>query len=143
MKTAHFLALAVRGFGITFRGCSGRSTRSCRQEDAANREATALSLSFTPRQREVYWLFWSAYNLRIDAGRFRELFGRELDEVFGHELRIGRRLGYLRKDGKSYELTRRGAYLFHLLEQRYTLQYIDKTWRTAGRTPWPDEVVLY
>ncbi len=106
-------------------------------------EATALSLRFASRQREVYWLFWSVYNLRIDAVAFRELFDRDLDEMFGWELWIGCRLGYLRKNEECYELTPRGAYLFHLLEQRYTMQYIDKTWRIAGKNPWPKEVVLY
>lgn len=106
-------------------------------------EATALSIRFAPRQREVYWLFWNAYNLKIDADSFRELFDRELDEVFGWELWFGRKLGYLRKNGENYELTQRGAYLFHLFEQKYTLQYIDKTWRTAGETPWPDCIDLY
>lgn len=106
-------------------------------------EATALSIRFATRQREVYWLFWSAYNLRIDADSFRELFDRELDDVFGWELWFGCKFGYLRKNGGNYELTRRGAYLFHLFEQKYTLQYIDKTWRAAGETPWPNSLDLY
>jgi len=44
---------------------------------------------------------------------------------------------------KGYKLTDKGAYLFHLIEQAYTCQYIDKTWRMALNNPWPKRVFLY
>jgi len=45
--------------------------------------------------------------------------------------------------GDGCKLTDEGAYLFHLVEQKYTNQYIDKTWKIARKTPWPEKIVLY
>ena len=36
--------------------------------------------------------------------------------------------------GDGYKLINKGAYLFHLVEQKYTNQYIDKTWKIARKT---------
>ncbi|MHA1233444.1 MAG: hypothetical protein ACTSPQ_22715 [Candidatus Helarchaeota archaeon] len=31
----------------------------------------------------------------------------------------------------------------NFFEQKYTNRYIDKTWRMARKTPWPEKIVLY
>ncbi len=108
-----------------------------------NEIPTALSLKFDERRRALYWLFWSVYNLDISSDKFRELFGKELNDLFRVELTMGTGLNYFRKCGSDYRLTEKGAYLFHLVEQAYTHQYIDKTWATALKNPWPKKIVLY
>lgn len=43
-------------------------------------------------------------------------------------------LGYMsiiRETKEGYELTEKGTHKYHLVEQAYTHQYIDKTWRIA------------
>ncbi len=104
---------------------------------------TALSLTFNKRTRALYWLFWSSYNLNIVQKDFGRLFGRRLEDFFRFELYLGQKLGYFKKYKNSYRLTDKGAYIFHLVEQSYTHQYIDKTWKAAMGNPWPEKIVLY
>jgi oxygen-independent coproporphyrinogen-3 oxidase len=104
---------------------------------------TALTLRFNDRRRALYWLFWSSYNLHLDRKSFRELFGLELDSFFRPEIFIGKRLGFLKENEKGYGITEKGADLYHKMEQVYTHQYIDKTWRISLKEPWPKKLVLY
>lgn len=109
----------------------------------SNNIPTALSLTFNERTRALYWLFWSSYNLNIKQNDFTRLFGRRLEDLFGFELYLGQKLKYLKKYKGGYRLTDKGAYIFHLVEQSYTHQYIDKTWKAAMGNPWPDKIALY
>jgi oxygen-independent coproporphyrinogen-3 oxidase len=108
-----------------------------------NKLPTALSLKFSPRIRALYWLFWSSYNLNINRDNFYELFGKKLNDIFRFELYWAKKFKYIEKYNSGYKLTDKGAYLFHLIEQAYTRQYIDKTWRTALNNPWPKRIILY
>jgi len=108
-----------------------------------NKLPTALSLKFSPRTRALYWLFWSSYNLNINRDNFYELFGKKLNDIFRFELYWAKKFKYIEKYNSGYKLTDKGAYLFHLIEQAYTRQYIDKTWRTALNNPWPKRIALY
>jgi len=108
-----------------------------------NRIPTALIFNFSERARYLYWLFWSCYNLDIDKNNFFQLFHKDLDSEFWWEIKVGKLLGIMENNGGGYKLTDKGAYLFHLVEQKYTNQYIDKTWRMARKTPWPEKIVLY
>ena len=112
-------------------------------EEEDNRIPTALIFDFSKRARYLYWLFWSCYNLDIDKNNFFQLFNKDLDSKFLWEIKVGKLLGIIENNGDGYKLTDKGAYLFHLVEQKYTNQYIDKTWRMARKTPWPEKIVLY
>ena len=112
-------------------------------EEKDSRIPTALIFDFSERARHLYWLFWSCYNLDIDKNNFFQLFNKDLDFEFSWEIRVGKLLGIIENNVDGYRLTNKGAYLFHLVEQKYTNQYIDKTWRMARKTPWPEKIVLY
>lgn len=104
---------------------------------------TALILNFTERTRALYWLFWNSYTLNISNKSFKKLFNKDLEQLFKFELRLGRLLGLMRKTDYGYSLTEKGAYKYHLIEQSYTHQYIDKTWKIARQQPWPKKINLY
>lgn len=104
---------------------------------------TALTLNFTKRTRALYWLFWNSYTLKINNENFRNLFNSELESMFRFELAIGRLLGLIHKTKDGYELTKKGTYKYHLVEQAYTHHYIDKTWSVLRENPWPDKIDLY
>ena len=110
---------------------------------ADGKSATTLTLHFTKRVRMLCWLFWSCYNLDIRNEAFRQMFGCDLDSVFSRELSLASSFGLLEMNNRGYRLTDRGAYYFHLVEQHYTHQYIDKTWRTCSHNPWPRHIKLY
>jgi coproporphyrinogen III oxidase-like Fe-S oxidoreductase len=103
---------------------------------------TSLTLHFTPRQRAVYYLFWSAYAMKIDRGKFAKITGVPLDEMFGSEIYLAVKLGLIRKNGDIYELTDRGAYYYHYIEQVYTTAYIDKMWNVSGKQAFPERIIL-
>lgn len=104
---------------------------------------TALTLNFTKRTRSLYWLFWNSYTLKINNDNFKKLFNNDLEDTFKFELRIGILLGLICKTEEGYKLTKKGTYRYHLVEQAYTHQYIDKTWRIARQEAWPDKIKLY
>ncbi|MFP4362493.1 MAG: radical SAM protein [Spirochaetia bacterium] len=104
---------------------------------------TALRMPFTPRSRRLYWLFWNCYNGHISKFTYNELFSSELDKDFHISLHIAKRLGILYRNSSGWELTKKGSYYFHKIEQLYTHQYIDKTWRFGMKTPWPERIDLY
>jgi len=107
------------------------------------KSAKALFMNFNKRTRKIYWLFWNAYTLKLNNKAFYELFNETLEKAFGIELNLGKFLGLVKKVPEGYKLTKRGAYIYHLLEQKYTHQYIDKTWRLAGKAATPEEIKLY
>ncbi|MCD4669649.1 MAG: radical SAM protein [Actinomycetia bacterium] len=104
---------------------------------------TALTLKFNKRRRALYWLFWSAYSLHLNRASFRDLFNEKFDSFFGLEIFIGKKLKLIREEEGGYEITAKGAQLYHLMEQVYTHQYIDKTWKIALSDPWPEKIILY
>ncbi len=103
----------------------------------------ALELNFKARTRMLYWLFWNSYNLTISSEAFEQMFKLSIVAVFGRELKAARFLGLVQKQGLDYLLTRRGALLFHRVEQLYTHQYIDKTWKICSASARPERIVLY
>lgn len=108
-----------------------------------NESATALTLNFTKRTRALYWMFWSCYNMVLDKYNFKELFDENLDDFFKYELFLAKKLKIIKEIKEGYKLTDFGAFLFHIAEQKYTHQYIDKTWNIAGKNPWPENIILY
>lgn len=104
---------------------------------------TALRMSFKPRTRRLYWLFWNCYNGFLSEDIYHHLFLTELKDDFGWALKIGTKLGLLKYFSNGWKLTELGSYYFHRIEQIYTNQYIDKTWRLSMKTPWPEGLNLY
>ncbi len=103
---------------------------------------TSLTLDFTKKQKAAYYLFWNSYNLRINKNRFTEMFGIPLNSMFGIQLYIAKKLGYIREYADTYDLTARGTALFHSIEQAYTRSYIDKMWNISRLEPFPERIVL-
>ena len=112
------------------------------QRIGENKLPTSLTMRFTPRQRMLYYLFWTAYTTRIDEKAFLHTFGRSLKDVLGLEIRFAKLLGFLKDEGGNLRLTPKGIFYFHHYEQFYTLSYIDKMWGILSREAFPQEIVL-
>ena len=80
--------------------------------------------------------------MRIDREVFNELLGEKLEKLYAMELLICRLFGLLKKEKNGYNLTERGAYLFHKIEQAYTTAYIDKSWNISRLQAFPEEIIL-
>lgn len=109
---------------------------------AEGRLPTALTLRFTPRQRMVYYLFWTAYSTRVRSGDFEDFFGTSLKKMYGMELFLAKRLGLITEAQGVYEMTLKGAFTYHYYESFYTLAYIDKMWGILRKEAFPSEIVL-
>jgi len=103
---------------------------------------TALTLSFTRRQRMIYYLFWTAYSMKVDWDAFEAFFDRSLASCYGFELLIGRLFGLVKKRNRHYEMTTRGSYYFHYFEHFYTLSYIDQMWYLMKNDAFPEELII-
>jgi len=104
---------------------------------------TSLTLTFTPRQRYLYWMFWSAYGLFIDTYSFEELFGCKIHEEFAVELKLAELLGFIQKCDGGFRVTSRASFLYHIVEQEYTHQYIDKIWKCSREAAFPKRILLW
>jgi len=103
---------------------------------------TSLTLQFTKRQRAVYFLFWSAYALGIDPVKFETIVGAPLDRMYGLEMFIAEKLGFIKKKNNIYVLADKAAGIYHHIEQVYTTAYIDKMWNISRKQAFPDRIVL-
>ncbi len=113
----------------------------CERIDAG-KLATSLTIRFSQRQRMVYWLFWTAYGMRVKAADFERFFGVPLKRMYGLELWTAQRLGWITERNGEYELTPKGAFYYHYYENYYTLAYIDRMWGVMRKQPFPERLEL-
>ena len=107
---------------------------------ASNNLATSLTIRFTKRQRMIYWLFWTAYSTKVNTKDFEEFFGVPLKKMYGFELWLSKRLGFVKEYDGIYEMTLKGAFYYHHYENFYTLSYIDKMWGIMRKESFPKEI---
>lgn len=103
---------------------------------------TALTLRFTPRQRMIYYLFWTAYSTRVDPRDFEAFFGVPLKKMYGLELRLAKLLGFAEEMDGVYSMTLKGAFYYHYYENFYTLSYIDRMWGLLRKEAFPEQMAL-
>lgn len=103
---------------------------------------TALTLYFTLRQRMVYYLFWTAYSMKVDPMDFQSFFGESLEGNYGFEILLCRMLGFIKKKNNQYIMTTKGSYYYHYYEQFYTLSYIDQMWNLMKNEAFPKELTI-
>ncbi len=104
--------------------------------------ATSLTIRFTRRQRMIYWLFWTAYSTKVNACDFEKFFGVPLKKMYGLELWLAKRLGFITEQNGTYEMTLKGAFYYHYYENFYTLSYIDKMWGIMRKDAFPTRIEL-
>ncbi len=101
---------------------------------------TSLTIRFTLRQRMIYWLFWTAYTTKVRAEDFERFFGTPLKKMYGKELGLAKKLGFVTYKDGTYEMTLKGAFYYHYYENYYTLSYIDKMWGIMRENAFPDKI---
>jgi len=100
----------------------------------------AISMELTPGLQKYYWLYWRFYETCIDRHSLKHEYGEKpLLAGFFTLIRI---LGLARQNKNRVELTERGAFYIHLLQNYFILNYINKVWTAAMREPWPGEIKI-
>ncbi|MDF2947353.1 MAG: hypothetical protein K0S51_2032 [Bacillales bacterium] len=103
---------------------------------------TALKLNFSRRQRMVYYLFWTAYTMRVNSTDFKTFSGERLEQNYGFELLLARILGFVKKENNQFVMTTKGSYYYYYYENFYTLSYIDRMWNLMKNEPFPRELII-
>ena len=75
--------------------------------------ATSMTIRFTARQRMIYWLFWTAYSTKVREKDFEKFFGVSLKKMYGLELWIAKKIGFITEKDGTYEMTLKGAFYYH------------------------------
>jgi len=107
---------------------------------SSGRLPIALAMDMTPELMRYYWLYWRFYETYIDSRQLRERFGN--DVKLKVMLGLARLLGLTREDRNQIQLTERGAFYIHLLQNYFILNYIDRVWSAAMKEPWPDRIEI-
>ena len=100
----------------------------------------AVSMDLDRRMEMAYWLYWRIYELRVSDEDFGAVFREtSLEQEFGYLLKWLTTFGLLRRIEDEYQVTQAGAYWIHLLQNEYSLNYINRLWGTCRKEPWPLE----
>lgn len=118
------------------------SVREYEKRIEGDKLPTSLTIRFTKRQRMIYFLFWTAYSTKVDPKDFERFFGVPLKKMFGFELWLAKRVGFIIEENGIYKMTLKGAFYYHYYENFYTLSYIDKMWGTMRKEAFPEEMKL-
>jgi oxygen-independent coproporphyrinogen-3 oxidase len=100
----------------------------------------AVEMKLTPAMERCHWLYWRLYETRVPK--------LELERKFADDARVQRifqlavMMGLILERHQCFELTERGSFWIHLLQNYYILNYIDKVWSRAMREPWPKRIEL-
>lgn len=116
------------------------SVREYCKRIAERKLPTSLTLRFSPRQRMVYYLFWTAYSTKVSAEAFEDFFGVPLKKMYGVELALAKLLGFVTEGNGEYRMTLKGAFYYHYYESFYTLAYIDKMWGMMRKEAFPAKI---
>ena len=100
----------------------------------------ALQMPMSEALQRYYWLYWRLYETRVGKDQFSRLFANE--HLARWLLWLALRLHLLADDGEWYDLTERGSFWIHLLQNYYVLNYIDKVWTRSMREAWPGRIEL-
>ncbi len=100
----------------------------------------ALRMTMTPAMANWSWLYWRLYETAIPKEGLAHRFPHHADVRWMG--RLARVLGLLEDAGDRYELTERGAFWIHLLQNHFVLNDIDAVWTRAMKDPWPERIAL-
>ena len=94
------------------------------------------------RMAMAYYLFWRAYEGRIDRPRFERLFDTSAERVFPGLFACLLALGAVERHGDAYLFTRRGFDAYHSVERWVTYHFIEPLWAACRQTPYPKSLRL-
>lgn len=78
---------------------------------------TSLMIRFSLRQRMVYYLFWTAYSTEVDPAAFEKILRSSAKKMYGKELRLAEKLGFITQSGEIYKNDAQRRVLLPLLRE--------------------------
>ncbi len=101
----------------------------------------ALKMNFTESMTKYYWLYWRLYDTHIPKEQLLELFGKD-DKKTKLLIWLIRTLKLAKEDKTQINLTKKGSFWLHLMQNYFVLNYINKIWSIAMKEPWPKEIKI-
>ena len=98
-------------------------------------------MEFTEEMQKYFWLYWRFYDTSIPKEELSAKF-RPGDVKINRLFSIMQNLNLMRENGPNYELTKGGSFWVHLLQNYFSLRYIDEVWGVAMNEPYPQEISL-
>jgi oxygen-independent coproporphyrinogen-3 oxidase len=96
----------------------------------------AMKMDFTEAMTRWYWMYWRLYDTYIPKEQMNAVFA-------GHPGQLERILSFIRRwrlceeDDNGIKLTQRGAFWLHLMQNHFSLNYINRVWSAARKEAWP------
>lgn len=139
----HYIGLGA-GAGSHIPGCFYLNTFSIQEyinRCTAGHLPAVLRLDFTELMTIYYWLYWRLYDTNIPKIQLYELFGEDNAKL---KLLLGL-ISFLKladEDENQITLNERGAFWLHLMQNYFSLNYIDKVWTAAREEPNPKKISI-
>jgi oxygen-independent coproporphyrinogen III oxidase len=100
----------------------------------------AITMNMTPKLQKYYWLYWRFYETCINMQSLNQVYGENNSIKFLFKLL--KLLSLTRQNKNQIELTEKGAFFIHLMQNYFMLDYINKVWTVAMREPWPENITV-
>lgn len=99
---------------------------------------TALKFGLDTNLNNLFWLYWRFYDTRIPIVGFNERFGN--NKKIKMLLSIFQTMGMLLKTEEDIVFTRKGSFWLHLVQNYFSLGYINKIWSKAMHKDYPNKI---
>jgi len=105
-------------------------------------QAIALEIPFTERLTILYDFYWRLYDTYIPERRELDQLTYALRNVKHLHLlmKLSELFGMSKKNGEYFSLTREGSFWIHLIQNYFSLRYINTIWTEAKREAWPPAI---
>lgn len=106
--------------------------------------AVALEMPITPMLSINYDLYWRLYDTYVPEVRKLDRLTYRLRDIKRLHLlvKLGELSGMLKKNDDIFELSQKGAFWIHLIQNYFSLRYINKIWTVAKREAWPESITF-
>ena len=94
------------------------------------------------REKMIFWIFWRCYDGVIDAQRFHQLFGENIEKEFRLLFFLLKLFRLCKKQNSIYLLTDWGRFAYHYVEKQYSLHYLNHLWAESMQQPWLEEIEI-
>lgn len=108
------------------------------QKCSKGRIPAAMKMEFNEKMERYYWLYWRFYDTFIPRESSNVIFAN--DKKFKQLIFLLRAFKLCNEDRAGYRLNERGAYWLHLMQNQFSLNYINSIWTAAKKEPWPDKI---
>lgn len=107
----------------------------------ANQLPTALYMNFNKDMQNYFWLYWRFYDTYIPKHELLKRFG-ENDIKINRLFASLKRLNLLTDNDGYFTLNKSGAFWLHLIQNYFSLRYVNKIWGVAMKQAYPEEINL-